>query len=406
MALFSFRHSVKTFSPKCENTNRLAARGQTAAHLRYITRGTAARVVIRQRLEGSTDAEQAELCETAAEKRKGRACERFIIALPVEASADQRVALAREFAETLTNGHAGYVLAIHDKSGNDRLNPHFHLVAFDRHLSSGGRGRPRSVLGMARKNAVEKRAAQWAALHNRMMLAWGHDASSQISHLSYATRGIDRIPEIHEGPAAKHMHLQGKPHATKSAWKHVDAGGSRRHANIVIREINTLKKEYQNARADRLGEGSSGNAPCRDGGCKIVGEDHWRSGGGPFPPTRAAGNQCSTEGRAGSDRYPPWEHGGRTGQQRARPQQPPFIQQANHIATPVAHHRGAGRRGISRIFHELIMLRDTLRARLATRAGRHRALPDSLFETVRDRGLQNSAPPRHPPPKAPAWRTR
>ena len=79
MALFSFRHSVKTFSPKRETGAREAVLGQTQAHLRYITRATAARVVLRERLAGA-DNTVAEEAEASATKRGGRVAERFIIA--------------------------------------------------------------------------------------------------------------------------------------------------------------------------------------------------------------------------------------------------------------------------------------------------------------------------------------
>ena len=205
MALFSFRHSVKTFSEKRTDESRAAKVGQTAAHLRYITRPQAARTVLRQRLKGSTDAATAQEVEEAAQRRKGRACERFIVALPVEATPEQREALVRAFAEKLTGGVAGYIAAIHDKQGNDQSNPHFHLVAFDVMIKSGGRGRPKSTLGMARKHAVEITAKMWAEAHNALMKEWGFGPASMISHLSLKDRGIDRIPTIHEGPAARAM---------------------------------------------------------------------------------------------------------------------------------------------------------------------------------------------------------
>ncbi|AYE85910.1 MobA/MobL family protein [Sulfitobacter sp. D7] len=406
MALFSLRHSVKTFSPKCRNANRTAAHGQTAAHLRYITRESAARVVIRQRLEGATDSKQARLSERAAEKRKGRACERFIIALPLEATTEQRVLLAREFAELLTNGQAGYVLAIHDKTGNDRQNPHFHLAAFDLHLSSGGRGRPKSVLGMARKNAVEKRAAQWATLHNRMMHSWGYGPSSELSHLSYAERGIDRVPEIHEGPVARRMHSQEKAHIIKPAWTHIDAGKSRHDANIIIREINLLKKEEQNARAHRLGKGNPEYSTCSQSGRKIFGENCRRSGRGTFPPARTADKKRCSEVRTDSDRHPTRELGDCAAQQRGPTQQPPFATQAKKATTPMAHQRGAGRRGISRVFYELIMLRDTLLARIANRDVRHSSLSNRQLTQVNAHEPLTYEPPGSPRKRSLASQTR
>ncbi len=95
------------------------------------------------------------MAEDVAQKRKGRVCECFIVALPVEVSGEQREALTRAFAERLTGGVAGYVVAIHDQQGNDQNNPHFHLVAFDVMIKSGGRGRPKSTLGMARRGALD-----------------------------------------------------------------------------------------------------------------------------------------------------------------------------------------------------------------------------------------------------------
>ncbi|WP_299637443.1 hypothetical protein [uncultured Ruegeria sp.] len=61
MALFSFRHSVKTFSPKRTAEARAAKHGQTAATLRFITRPTAARIVLRELLREKTDANPTQL---------------------------------------------------------------------------------------------------------------------------------------------------------------------------------------------------------------------------------------------------------------------------------------------------------------------------------------------------------
>lgn len=203
MALFSFRHSVKTFSEKRTDEGRAAKLGQTAAHLRYITRPRAARVVIEERLSGATHTETARLAEDEARRRKGRVCERFVVALPVEATPDQREALTRAFADRLSQGIAGYAGAIHDQAGNDRNNPHAHFVFFDVQVRNGGRGRPRSTLGFSRKNAIEDAARMWADLHNEMMRGWGYGRQSEISQLSFMDRAIDRIPTIHEGAGAR-----------------------------------------------------------------------------------------------------------------------------------------------------------------------------------------------------------
>lgn len=229
--------------------------GQTAAHLRYITRPQAARVVIRARVDDS-DAKSAKKAEIEAHKRKGRVAERFIVALPVEASNKQREELGSALAELITNRRAGYILAIHDFNDNDLKNPHMHLVVFDSFVSGGGRGRPKSIVGMARKGAVERTCAAWANLHNAMMRNWGYNEQSMISHLSYRAQDIDRIPTIHEGPGGRKMAQRSDRPKIKGEWKHIDHGRSRQDANSLIAKINYMKKELEYGRSNnRLGNG-------------------------------------------------------------------------------------------------------------------------------------------------------
>ena len=361
MALFSFRHSVKTFSDKRTNEARVARVGQTAAHLRYIVRPQAARVVLRERLTCPTDVEAARAAEDAALKRKGRVCERFIIALPVEATPEQREALTRAFAEKLTGGKAGYIAAIHDKHGNDQKNPHFHLVAFDLMIKSGGRGRPKSTLGMARKNAVENAARIWADTHNALMRGWGYGEGSRISNVSLQDRGIDRIPTIHEGAAARAMHANGKQPERKEEWRHIDEGNSRADANRVIREINEAREQV-NEREYRLGRHDDEGGAQRDWGRT---ERRTRGGGGgkgfrntapPFAATVCV--EKDTGGTGEPPKWPPFAHDAARRQRPGRGGNP-------FPLSRLGIRRRAGRRyGVRRIYRELIWLRDTLRARL------------------------------------------
>jgi hypothetical protein len=376
MALFSFKHSVKTFSDKRSAEARAAQHGQTVAHLRYITRPKAARVVFRERLAHSKDAQVAVAAERDAETRKGRVCERFILALPVEATPEQREALVRAFGEALTKGSAGYVAAIHDQHGNDIKNPHAHIAAFDVQVKGGGRGRPRSTIGMARKNAVEETAALWADIHNRMMAAWGYGAESQISHLSYATRGIDRLPQIHEGAASRHMFAQGEAPATNADWHHIDGGHTRAEANALIREINALKQEAEHDETDPtdgLGSSDEGNRDQRHQCREDDGEDSsaLARGAGPTTPPWAAvvadGSDDEGNGDEGSN---------------APAIFPPFVASTTSAPVPpfAADHRRLSAWGrVRRVYRELVMLRDTLRARL-----------------LGDREAQRSAPPTTP----------
>ncbi|NVJ64529.1 MAG: MobA/MobL family protein [Flavobacteriaceae bacterium] len=377
MALFSFRHSVKTFSPKCENATRAAKFGQTTAHLRYITRPAAARITLRKRLEHSSDNLLGQAIEAEAMQRRGRVCERFIIALPVEATPEQRVELARTFVEELTRGKAGYVLAIHDKAGNDLINPHFHLVAFDRHEKTGGRGRPRSVLRMAQKNAVEMWAKRWADIHNERMSEWGYGDESSISNLSFHDRGIDRIPEIHEGPASRAMLAQGIEPPKKKEWRPIDAGQTRAEANRIIREINQLNGEMSNDTGNRLGGTVRGNQKKSDGSRTPLRKDsQWSRpvpGGNENPkeiPLR------SSQGATG-DEQPPWLTRNRN---KLLDSTQPSPSKANHKQSFIdAPERPRWppdrRRRVRRVFLNLIILRNAVRDRLATLGGRRRPLP-------------------------------
>jgi hypothetical protein len=379
MALFSFRHSVKTFSVKCETANRAAKTGQTAAHLRYITRSAAAREVVRERLGHTTDIEVANSAERLAAQRKGRVCERFIIALPIEASDAQRLALARRFSEELTKGIAGYIFAIHDKSGNDKENPHFHLVAFDIHKSKGGRGRPSSVIGFARKNAVQNAAKSWAKIHNEMMGAWGFGEGSIISSLSFADQGIDRIAQIHEGPASRKMKQRGAKIVEKPEWNWIDGGRTRSEANDLIQEINQVKTETKNAKTHRLGGTDSGH-PCQsDRSCSSFGKNGRR--GFPYELTTGWSNQSALGDwqEPEDDRRPPWLHRScseKLSSGSERHTAPPRVTPPNPLKMGSLDRRNSRSR-VRRIFLELILLRDTLQSRLATLKGRRQGLPSS-----------------------------
>lgn len=369
MALFSFRHSVKTFSEKCRRKARTAHLGQTEAHLAYITRPKATRVVLQERLSGNTRPRSAKNAEEAAQKSKGRVCERIMLALPVEASPEQREALARAFAERLTQGIAGYVVGIHDKHGNDTRNPHAHFVFFDVKEKTGGRGRPKSILGFARKNAIENTASMWTELHNGMMHKWGFGSDSEISHLSYANRGIDHIPTIHEGAGARATPKTKK--TNKKEWRHIDQGHTRAETNLVIREINKLKENQTNGRDTRLGTNNGDHPAERRGGvskqreftgseCRTPAEDERPS----HPAKRAeSGHDDTGKNTIPIGRQVPAGARGRPGRQAKFP---PFARFG-------LARRLRGRRGIRRIYRELIMLRDTLKARLMPLEGQRRS---------------------------------
>lgn len=386
---------MKTFSRKVVRQSRIAKKGQTLAHIRYITRDAAARTVLAERLPEEEFSETASKVEQAAEKSGGRVCERFTIALPVEANLEQREALLRAYAEHITRGSAGYIGAIHDKSGNDLLNPHAHLICFDAFTRKGGRGRPTSVLGMARKHAVENAAEDWATVHNRMMSGWGFGPDSMIDHRSYAERGIDQMPTIHEGPAAQKMGLAKQRLVLKPEWRHIDHGHTRAQANQVIREINKTKGELDGKRADRLGGDDDANANRSKGGVPWLGKG---SGSNISDGGAAAGKhyQSQTE-----PRYAGPDFGGLTGRSNGTEGADKGSSTTcltRHPASAAARHssslprRWHRIRSMRRTFRDLVMYRDTLQARLL----RSRA-PRQILET--SKALTSEKPITRLPPQ-------
>ena len=147
------------------------------------------------------------------ERANGRLCQDIMVPLPRELDEDSRVALASDFAQTLSrHERLPYTLAIHKGDGH---NPHCHMMlsershdGLDRMASTWFRrhnkGQPDQ--GGARKTAAFYRydwfyeiRRVWERLVNRALEAAGADA--RIDCRSYAAQGIDRVPQIHLGQA-------------------------------------------------------------------------------------------------------------------------------------------------------------------------------------------------------------
>lgn len=367
MALFSFRHSVKTFSKKVVRQSRIAKLGQTLAHIRYITRDSAARVIMSERLPESDFGETAATVERAAERSGGRVCERFTLALPLEANEEQRKALVVAFAEHITKGEAGYIAAIHDKKENDLLNPHSHLICFDTFTRKGGRGRPSSVMGMASKNAIEKAAEDWANIHNKLMNEWGFGVESFIDHRSYAERGIDLVPTIHEGPGARKIAARQPNIENKPEWQHIDDGHTRAEANKLIKQINSAKENLNEQRTNRLRGDDDANADRVQGSVPWLGTSG-RSNRGNGRTATGQRNGIAKEPRNNEPNF------GRLASCQNRSGPPFKVEQAQSRPTPSStpsmvhspktNSSRVRRPRLRRTFRALVMYRDTLQSRL------------------------------------------
>ena len=159
----------------------------------------------------------------AEQRYDAQTAREITIALPVELTREQNIALVREFVsgELVSRGFA-VDWVYHDKPGN----PHVHLMHTLRPLDEHGFGRKtRAVLD---DRGVPVRGADGRLVYTRFMgtpedfkalrTAWGdyvnrHYAlaglSLRIDMRSYAARGIDMLPGKHLGPALSALRARG-----------------------------------------------------------------------------------------------------------------------------------------------------------------------------------------------------
>jgi len=174
----------------------------------------------------------------------------FEVALPQELSREEQIATIRDFVKQLTARGMCADWSLHDKGDG---NPHAHIMATMRSITEDGKWTAKSRLvydldehgerifqkvnKQGRKqykshkedyndwNAaerVEEWRAAWAECCNARLAE--HD---RIDHRSYARQGIDQIPTVHEGYAARQLVAQGLP-------------SERVQLNDEIRQRNTL----------------------------------------------------------------------------------------------------------------------------------------------------------------------
>ncbi len=136
--------------------------------------------------------------EAAETRKNARTAREYLVALPVELSAEGRVALVRGFSQELADRYRFAVdLAIHaprELPGSDPRNYHAHLLATTREVS---------LTGLAEKTTLEwndnKRRElffvreRWATVTNEALRS-AHVAA-RIDHRSLEEQGIDREPQ-------------------------------------------------------------------------------------------------------------------------------------------------------------------------------------------------------------------
>lgn len=174
----------------------------------------------------------------------------FEVALPKELNRSEQIDTVREFAKSLATQGMCVDWALHDKGDG---NPHAHIMATVRSIKENGEWAPKSKkvydldddgnkiyqgkdkTGRRQyknhkedynnwndKERVEEWREQWAKCCNRRLSERDH-----IDHRSYERQGVEQIPTVHEGYAARQMVAKGKT-------------SERVQMNEEIRQKNTL----------------------------------------------------------------------------------------------------------------------------------------------------------------------
>lgn len=241
MAIYSLHHQ-----PIGKSTQ---ARPHTsAAHVRYITRPSAASRIETGRMPSKPGKAAAFMVDAEnGDRKNARVSDKVLLALPRELDAEQRAELVRGYAEEVTQGRAPWLAAFHDQ-GKDAHNPHAHLLVRDRDPATGKR-----VAGLSEMGSTNRLRALWETHSNRALERAGRP--ERIDRRTLEAQGIRRDPTVHEGPKAQQMDRRGaRPESRMRRYRNrpgshlpyrdvdyhgVDDGRSRPDFNRHIRQQET-----------------------------------------------------------------------------------------------------------------------------------------------------------------------
>ncbi|MDN4075480.1 MobQ family relaxase [Fictibacillus terranigra] len=179
-------------------------------------------------------------------------CREINVALPKELSHEEQEKLAITFCQEIfaDDGMVADV-AIHR---DDEENPHFHVLLTMRPFNPDGtwgnkQKKTKEVInGKVTTMAVHTTdwntkekllywREQWAHYANRFLEKNGF--SARLSHLSHEARGLETLPTIHEGFAARKMESEG------TVSDRMQINKERREYNRTVIELNEAKREKQ-----------------------------------------------------------------------------------------------------------------------------------------------------------------
>lgn len=201
--------------------------------------------------------------EAAERRRDARLAREVLLSLPHELDPAQRLDLVRDFvaAEFVALGMVADV-AIHAPARDgDERNHHAHVLLTLREITPEGFGR--KVRAWDRVDLLHRWREAWARAQNRKLEELGLDA--RVDHRSLARRGLQRLPELHMGPAATALHRRGRDsriaaeNARRRAWSEARERLRAEHARAV-NQLRQLRRDveldglFQARRARTAGE--------------------------------------------------------------------------------------------------------------------------------------------------------
>jgi hypothetical protein len=211
--------------------------------------------------------------ETVKDARLAR---EFEVAIPAELPPEQRKRVVDEFARSLADEGMCVDYSIHDKQDG---NPHAHIMATTRRINPNGTWADKERKGFAldengqripiidpatgnqrvdgrnrkqwkraivqandwnKREKVEQWRQRWADECNKYL-----SPEHQIDHRSYERQGIDKVPTIHEGYAARAIEARGGMSEIME---------QNRHIKRVEAEYKAITAELEQAIQERGGE--------------------------------------------------------------------------------------------------------------------------------------------------------
>jgi hypothetical protein len=219
--------------------------------------------------------------ELASKRQDAQVAREFMLPLPHEMSAAERLALVRSFARDVFVAKGMIAdIAIHlPDRRSDQRNHHAHVTCTMRHITPEGFGNQArewndDFAGMKKLYALRKagkeeealawerelRATrpifdwreQWAAYINRYLARGGHAA--RVDHRSWIEQGVDREAEQHVGVEATNLERKGEETRLGDERRRVQEENALREQNAQEAEIINLalERKKREARADHL----------------------------------------------------------------------------------------------------------------------------------------------------------